>query len=98
MATTRRQFSAEFKREAVQQTRRPGNSIAQVAKDLQLDVGTLRRWVKQFGSGNWEAAPGKELKSAQTQELERLRRELHRVRMERDILKKAVGYFAKDPS
>ena len=76
MATTRRQFSAEFKRAAVQQTKRSGTSIAQVAKDLQLDVGTLRRWVKQFGSGNWEAAPGKDLKSVQTQELERLRREL----------------------
>jgi len=98
MATTRRQFSAEFKREAVQQTKRPGISIARVAKELELDVGTLRRWIKQVGSGNWETAPGKDLKSAQTQELERLRRELNRVKMERDILKKAVGYFAKDPS
>ena len=89
MATTRRQFRAEFKREAVQQTKRLSISIAQVAKDLQLDVGTLRRWVKRFGSGNWEASPGKDLKSAQTQ-LERLRRELNRVKMERAI--------AKDPS
>jgi hypothetical protein len=46
-------------------------------------MGTLRRGVKQFGSGNREATPGKDLKSAQTQELERLRRELHQVKIER---------------
>jgi transposase len=52
MGMTRRQFGAEFKREAVQQTKRPGNSIAQVAKDLELGVGTLRRWINEFDSGH----------------------------------------------
>ena len=46
--------------------------------------------------GTWEPAPGKPLKSAQQQEIEQLRRELAKVKTERDILKKAVGYFAKD--
>jgi hypothetical protein len=46
-------------------------------------VGTLWRRVRQFGSGNGEATPGKNLKSVQTQELERLRRELHQVKIER---------------
>jgi len=98
MARSRRQFSAEFKREAVQAAKRPGSSVAQVAKELELSDSVLRRWIRQFGSGRWEAAPGKELKAASAQELERVKRELNRVRMERDILKKALAYFAKDPA
>jgi transposase len=98
MANTRRKFSAEFKREAVGQVKKPGNSVALVAKELELGEGVLRRWVKQFGSGRWESAPSKGLKSIQAQKLERVRRELNRVRMERDILKKALAYFAKDPA
>jgi transposase len=97
MARTRRQFSAEFKREAVKLARRPGIAVAQVAKELEVNAGVLRRWMREFETGTWEAEAGKPLKPAQTQELEQLRRELKRVTMERDILKKAVAYFAKDP-
>ena len=96
MARTRRAFSAEFKREAVKLLQRPGVPVAQVAQEMEINQGVLRRWVQQFDSGAWEKAPGKELKAAQTQELEKLRRELHRVKMERDILKKALGFFAKE--
>ena len=98
MARSRRQFSAEFKREAVQAARKPGSSVAKVAKELELSDSVLRRWIRQFGLGRWEAEPGKELKAVSTQELERLKRELNRARMERDILKKALAYFAKDPA
>jgi transposase len=98
MARIRRSFSPEFKREAVQLLQRPGVSVNQVAKEMEIDQSVLRRWVEQFESGAWEKAPGKELKAAQTQELEKLRRELSRVKMERDILKKALAYFAKEPS
>ena len=98
MVKTRRAFSAEFKREAVVAARKPGNSLAGVAKELGIHDSVLRSWVRQFAAGKWEAAPGKELKAASTQELERVKRELARVRMERDILKKALGYFAKDPT
>ena len=55
-------------------------------------------WVKKFKAGAWEAGPGKELKTTAASELERVTRELNRVKMERDILKKALGYFAKDPA
>jgi transposase len=55
-------------------------------------------WIRQFAQGKWEASPGTVLKSAQQLENERLKRELKRVTTERDILKKAVGYFAKEPS
>jgi len=98
MAKRRRAFTAEFKRDAVQAAKKPGTSVAQVAKELELNDSVLRSWIRQFGSGKWEAAPGKELKSASTQELESVKRELARVKMERDILKKALGYFAKDPA
>ena len=94
-ARTRRQFSAEFKRELAQ---RPGVSKTLVAKELGVDQSVLRRWVQRFESGAWEKASNAALKSSQTQEVERLRRELNRVKMERDILKKALAYFAKEPS
>jgi transposase len=48
-------------------------------------------------SGKWELTPGKPLKTEQQQEIERLRRELAKAKTERDILKKAVAYFAKEP-
>ena len=54
---------------------------------MEIDQSVLRRWVEQFEAGAWEKAPSAVLKAAQTQELERLRRELNRVKMERDILK-----------
>jgi len=95
---TRRQFSPEFKREAAQLALRPGVSKAQVAKELGVNQSVLRRWLQQFESGAWEKSAGVALKSSQTQEVERLRRELHRVKMESDILKKALAYFAKELS
>jgi transposase len=98
MAKTRRQFSAEFRREAVQAAMKPGSSIAQVSKQLDISDSLLGMWVRKFRSGGWEEAPGKELKTTAATELERVKRELARVKMERDILKKALGYFAKDPA
>ncbi len=94
---TRRRFTAEFKREAVRLTRQPGAVTARVAEDLDVHPNVLRKWVQQFAKGQWEARPDAPLKSAQQAELERLRRDLKRVTMERDILKKAVAYFAKEP-
>lgn len=58
----------------------------------------LSRWVREAEAGKWEMSAGTPLKTEQQQELERLRRELKRVTTERDILKKAVAYFAKEPS
>jgi hypothetical protein len=67
-------------------------------QELELSDSVLRRWIRQFGSGRWEAAPGKSLKAASTQELERVKRELNQVRMERDILRKGLACLAKDPA
>jgi transposase len=94
----RKRYSAEFKREAVKLADRPGMVKRQVAQELGIHENLLRSWVRQFAAGRWEASPGVALKSAQQLENERLKRELKRVTTERDILKKAVGYFAKEPS
>ncbi len=94
----RKRYSAEFKREAVKLASRPGMVKRQVAQELGIHENLLRSWIRQFTAGKWDSVAGKDLKSEQQQELERLRRELKRVTTERDILKKAVGYFAKEPS
>ena len=93
----RREFTAEFKREAVKLAVQSGMTKSQVARDLGIHLNLLRNWIKQFESGKWERNEGVPLKGAQQAEIERLRRDLKRVTMERDIQKKAVGYFAKDP-
>lgn len=95
---TRRKYTDEFKREAAKLAAAPGNSVAGVAKDLDVDRSVVAAWVRKFSDGRYEAAPGKPLKSESQAEVEQLRRELARVKMERDILKKALGYFAKDPT
>jgi transposase len=93
----RRRFTAEFKREAVKLALQPSATVTKIALDLGLHPNMLRNWVKQFSSGKWETKAGATLKSEQQAELERLRRELAKVKTERDILKKAMAYFAKEP-
>ena len=92
----RQKHSPEFKREAVRLAREPGMSLPRAAKDLGVHVNTVREWVRKVESGKWQKEPGTELKSAEARELERLRRENAELKMERDILKKAAAYFAKE--
>lgn len=94
----RRTYAAEFKREAVRLAQQGGVTKKQIAQELGIHPTLLHKWIEQFESGAWEAKPGVALKSAERQELERLRRELNRAKTERDILKKALAYFAKEPS
>ena len=97
MATReRRKFTAEFKREAVKLAEQPGRSLAAVARELGVERTVLKRRVDNFAAGRYEKNHALPLKAAQQQENERLRRELAKVRMERDILKKALGFFAKE--
>lgn len=93
----RRVHSTEFKREAVRLGMQPGRAKTQVARELGIHISVLRHWIRQFEDGKWEATPGKALRSEQQLEIERLRRELAKAQTERDILKKAVAYFAKEP-
>ena len=99
MATReRRKFTAEFKREAVRLAEQPGHSLTAVARELGIGRSVLKRWTENFAAGKYEKDAKLPLKSAQQQENEQLRRELAKVKMERDILKKALGFFAKEPT
>ena len=92
----RRKYSDEFKREAVQLTNHPGVSKAQIARELGINPNMLGRWCREFQVGGNKAFPGKG--HARDEEVARLRRELSRVKKERDFLKEAAAYFAKEVS
>jgi transposase len=94
MTMQRRQFTEEFKREAVKLAREPGASKAAIARDLGIGANLLTRWAQEQDG---EIANGGKSNAVSSQEFERMRRELAKVKMERDILKKALGYFAADP-
>ena len=92
----RRRFSREFKLEAVKLIRERGVSVAQAARDLDLHENLLRKWVKDFAADPQHAFPGQGLMKPEQLEIERLRREVQKLKAERDILKKAAAYFARE--
>ena len=91
----RRAFTDEYKAETVRLIRESGKSIAMVAQELGLTESSVRAWVRQVGI---DAGPGGAgaLTAEEREELGRLRREVRTLRMERDILKKATAFFAKE--
>lgn len=91
--TTRARYTLEFKQEAVRLVE-GGNSIAAAARSLGLVDQTLFDWVKAHRQSKLTGADSK-LVSAEPMEISRLRSELARMKMERDILGKATAYFAK---
>jgi transposase len=91
----RRAFTAEQKAEAVKIVKTSGKSVGQVAQELGLTVSALRSWVKQ-DEINHNPAPRGPLTTDERAELARLRKELKRVEMERDFLKKAAAFFARE--
>lgn len=92
----RRKFSEEFKREAVGLTRQPGAMTSQVARDIGVGVGLLGRWQRELDSGKSKAFPGSGV--ARDQEMLTLKRELARVKKERDFLRDAAAFFARESS
>ncbi len=90
---SRRSFSDEFKAEAVGLVRESGLSVAQVARDLDLTESSLRNWVRQ---AEIDAGTTPGLMSDEKAELARLRAENKVLREERDILKRATAFFAKE--
>ena len=95
MGRKRRKFSKEFKAETVALIRTSGKSVGQIAANLGVGESLLRRWAHQadVDAGNGHA---EELTSDEKKELGRLRRENRELRMEREILKKATVFFAKE--
>ena len=92
----RRSFSREFKLEAVRMITEGGLSVSEVARELDIHVNVVRSWQRQLAAEGDQAFPGNGKLSADQEELRRLREENRQLRMERDILKKATAFFAKE--
>ena len=91
--TKRRQYSPEFKREAIKLTQQPGLSSRQVALEIGINPNLLSRWKREAEAADDKAFRGKG--TPRDEELARLKRELARVTKERDFLREAAAYFAK---
>jgi transposase-like protein len=91
----RRAFTKEFKAETVRLVREGDRNIAEVARELDLTESALRLWVRQAEIDAGLGKPG-DLTTAEREELQRLRREVKDLRIEREILKKAAAFFAKE--
>jgi transposase len=92
----RRKFTREFKLEAVRLIKERGVSIAQASRDLDVHQTVLRNWVRDFGDDPVSAFAGHGQMKPEQLEIARLRKEVAKLKAERDILKKAAAYFAKD--
>ena len=90
----RRSFTPEFKDEVVALVRQRGRSVGSVARDLDLTETAVREWVRQAERDDGKRADG--LTTAERAEMAQLRKELRETREERDILKRAVAFFARE--
>lgn len=86
-------YPSDFKRDAVELARSSDRPVAQVARELGINAQSLRNWIKQDEIDRGEAEG---LTSQERKELRELRRENRKLKMERDILKKAAAWFAKE--
>jgi transposase len=93
---SRKKYDLEFKDGAVRLVTEQGQSVAKVARDLGINENMLHRWIKRARDHGSEAFPGSGNK-AEDDELARVKEELRITRMERDILKKTIAYFAERP-
>jgi transposase len=91
---TRPRYSPEFRREAIELVRISSRSQHQIAEDLGISAVTLRNWIKQAERDEGKRPDG--LSSDEREELAWLRRENQTLRMEREILKKAAAFFARE--
>ncbi len=93
MTRTRRKFSKEFKLETVKLVKEGPRSVGEVAGHLDLTESAVRNWVRQF---DVDAGVREGVSTGEIEELRQLRSENRQLRMERDILKKATAFFAKE--
>ena len=92
----RKRYNREYKLEAIRLVTDRGVSLRQASRDLGLHINTLRAWVREHAADPQQAFPGEGQQKPEAAELTRLRREVAVLRQERDILKKATAYFAKE--
>jgi transposase len=92
----RRRFDDDFKAQAVRLVLDEGSSVGAVARDLDLTETALREWVKRAHANRTKGRTG--LTTAEREELSQLRKENRQLRLEREILKNAAAFFAKEPA
>jgi transposase-like protein len=95
MTKRRRKFSLEFKAEVADLVLRHNRTVGDVCREMDLVESVVRRWVQQAQVDRGEGPDGA-VSTVEREELTRLRREVRRLQMERDILKKATAFFAKE--
>ncbi|HMK64820.1 MAG TPA: transposase [Thermodesulfobacteriota bacterium] len=96
MSNERKQYTREFKNEAVRLITEQGYKTSEAARNLGVHPSVLNRWKSQLAQEGEKAFPGKGRLSPEKEELQKLRKEVQRLKMERDILKKAAAFFAKE--
>jgi len=92
----KRTFSRELKLEAVRLVRDRGVAKSQAARELGIHLNVLRKWIKDYEADPTNAFPGQGQMKPEAAEIERLKREIVKLKAERDILKKAAAFFAKE--
>lgn len=90
----RRRYSPEYKQEAVLLVQQSDTPVSEIARNLGINVNMLRRWVKQAAEPGKRAFPGHG--NPRDEEVARLQKELRQVKKERDFLREAATYFAKE--
>jgi len=96
MTRSRKQYSQEFKREAIALAEKPGHGYTEAARILDINPSMLRRWEKELRDNGAEAFVGQGHQTPELEEIARLKRELKRAQNEIEILKKATAYFARE--
>src|SRR5210317_1612035 len=96
--TTRKKYTREFKQDAVRLVTEQGYNQSESARNLGINRGMLGRWVKELEEDESEAFRGNGKQTSEQALLRQLREENRRLKMERDILKKATAFFAKESS
>jgi len=91
----RKRFDKQFKLDALKLVTEGGKSVREVAAELGIDPNTIYHWKKELSESGEDAFPGKGHLSAQEEEIRRLRKELAEAKEDREILKKALGYFSR---
>jgi transposase len=97
MAKERKKYDPEFKRQAVRLMQESGKSVSELAEDLGVTSKMLYRWRQALERDGGQAFPGNGRLKPDDEYVRRLERELEIVRQERDILKKVVGIFSREP-